>query len=233
MRGGGERDAARLVARVREPARDVGQEHELVGADRLGHGARGLVGVDVVRLPVHVGAHRRDHRYVVLREAPQQVHVHAVDLADVAEVHVVGRRHLADAEELAVVAADADRGLPVAVERQHDVLVLLADEHHLRDLDRGLVRDAQAAHELHVHAEPLHEARDHRAAAVHHDRVQAHVAQQHDVLREVVGEARVRHRRAADLDHDGLAVELADVRQGLEECPDAVVHVVYSALMVP
>ena len=47
---------------------------------------------------------------------------------------------------------EADRGLAVAAEAQHDVGVELADEHHLRDLDRRLVGDAQAADELDGHA---------------------------------------------------------------------------------
>ena len=77
----------------------------------------------------------------------QHVHVHVLDLADEADVRLAGSL-LADAEQQAVVAAEPDRRLAVAVEAQHDVLVLLADEHHLRHLDRRLVGDAQALDEL-------------------------------------------------------------------------------------
>src|SRR3954467_9464570 len=121
--------------------------------------------------------------------------------------------------------------MAVAVQLEHDVLVLLADEHHLRQLDRGLVRDPQAGLEPPLHAEPLHVARDVGAAAVHDYRVHADVLEEDDVAREVLGQAGVGHRGAADLDHDGLAVELPDVGQRLEEGCD-VSHVVYSALTV-
>ena len=44
-----------------------------------------------------------------------------------------------------------------------------------------------------------------------------HVLQEHDVARELLAQRRVLHRRAAVLDDDRPPVELADVRQGLEE----------------
>ena len=65
----------------------------------------------------------------------------------------------ATAEQQPVVAAQPDRRLPVAVDAQDDVLVDLADEHHLRDLDGVGVGDAQAADELDRQPEPLHVAR--------------------------------------------------------------------------
>jgi hypothetical protein len=108
----------------------------------------------------------------------------------------------------------------VAGEVADDVLVLLADQDHLRDLDGLGVGHAQALDELDLHAQAFHVARDRGPAAVHDDRVHAHVLQEHDVLREVLLELRIDHRRAAVLDHHGLAVELADVGQRLEECLD-------------
>ena len=129
----------------------------------------------------------------------------------------------------AVVAAQPDRRLAVAVDAQHDVLVLLADQDHLGHLDGGLVRHAQAVDELDLHPEPLHVAGDVRPAAVHHDRVDPDVLEQHHVAGELLLELRVGHRRAAVLDHHRLAVELADVRQRLEQGGD-VPHDVYSAL---
>ena len=116
------------------------------------------------------------------------------------------------AEQQPVVAAQPDRRLAVAVDQQHDVLVDLADEHHLRDLDGLRVGHAQAVDELHRQVEPLHVAGDLRAAAVDDHRVHADVLEQHDVARELLLQRGVDHRRAAVLDHDGLAVELADVR---------------------
>ena len=56
---------------------------------------------------------------------------------------------------------------------------------------------------------------DLRPAAVHHHRVHADQLEQHHVLGEVLLQRRVGHGVAAVLDDDGLAVELADVRQRL------------------
>ena len=94
-----------------------------------------------------------------------------------------------DAEERAVVAAQAHRRLAVAAQAQDDLLVDLPDEHHLGHLDRVLVGHAQAAHELDRQAEALHVGGDLRSAAVHDDRVQPDVLQQHDVTRELLAQA--------------------------------------------
>jgi hypothetical protein len=55
---------------------------------------------------------------------------------------------------------------------------------------------------------------------VHDDRVEPDVLQEHDVAGELLAQGRVDHRRPAVLHDDGLAVELADVRQRLEEGAD-------------
>jgi hypothetical protein len=60
---------------------------------------------------------------------------------------------------------------------------------------------------------------------VHDDGVHPDVLQQHDVARELLAQLGIAHRRAAVLDDDGAPVELADVRQRLEQRPD-VSHVV-------
>ena len=162
---------------VGQPALDVGQEDHLVRAQRSRDGARRLVGVDVVGAPLDVGAHRCDHGDVVLGDVVQHVDVDALDGAHEAEVELVavgtGHTPLRDLEQPAVVAAQPDRRLPVAVEVQHDVLVELADQHHLRDLDRLLVGHAQALHELDLEPEPLHVVGDLGPAAVHDHGVHA------------------------------------------------------------
>ena len=68
----------------------------------------------------------------------------------------LGPSMVGGAEQQPVVAAQPDRRLPVAVEAQDDVLVDLADQHHLRDLDGVGVGDAQPADELDRHVQPLH-----------------------------------------------------------------------------
>jgi hypothetical protein len=159
----------------------------------------------------------------------QHAHVDGLDLADEADVGLAAGELLLHGEEPPVVATEAHRRLPVAVDPQDDVLVLLADEHHLRHLDRGLVGHPQALNEAHLHAEPLHVGSDVRAAAVHDHRVHADVLKEHHIARELLLQLRVGHRGAAVLDHDRLPVELPDVRERLQERCD-ISHDVYSAL---
>jgi hypothetical protein len=218
--GGGLPDPARLVRRILEPRRNVGQEDRLVGAHRDRDRGGRLVGVDVVRLALVVGPDRRDHRDVVLGDVVQHVDVDVLDPAHETDVLVAGSELLDHAEQQPVVAGESDGRLPGVVQSQHDVRVLLPDQHHLRDLHRGGVRHAQALDELDAHAEALHVVRDLGPPAVHHDRVHPDVLQEHHVAREVLAQPRVRHRRSAVLDHDGLPVELPDVRKGLEEGGD-------------
>ena len=160
----------------------------------------------------------------------EHVDVDALDPADEADVLAARRRLAGGSEQQPVVAAQPDRRLAVAVEPQHDVLVDLADQDHLRDLDGRSVRHPQSVDELDREVEPLHVAGDLRTATVDDDRVHADVLEQHDVARELLLELGVDHRRAAVLDDDGLAVELADVRQRLEQRVDVTwrpcVHVV-------
>ena len=61
------------------------------------------------------------------------------------------------------------------------------------------------------------------AAAVDDHRVQPDVLEQDHVRGEGLAQGFVPHRRSAVLDDDGLAVELADVGQGLEQHVDVVV----------
>jgi hypothetical protein len=105
----------------------------------------------------------------------------------------------------------------VAVDPQHDVRVDLAEQHHAGNLHRLLVRDPQAFDEAHLHAELLHVRGDVRAAAVDDHRVQSHVLEQHHVGGEGFAELLLPHRGAAVLDDDGLAVELLDVGQRLQQ----------------
>jgi hypothetical protein len=127
---------------------------------------------------------------------------------------------LAHREQPPVVPAQPNRGLPVAAEQQDDVLVLLADQHHLRHLDGGGIGDAQAVHELDPHPESLHVGRDVRPAPVHHHGIHPDVLEQHDVARELLLELLVDHRGAAVLDDHRATMEVADVGERLEESGD-------------
>ena len=113
---GGLGDAAGGIVGIRAPALHVGEEDELECAQRRGHRRRGGVGVHVVRAALGVGAHRGDHRDVVLGDVEQHVHVHGLDVAHEADVGLAAGEPLAHREQAAVVAAEAHRRLPVAVD---------------------------------------------------------------------------------------------------------------------
>ena len=86
----------------------------------------------------------------------QHVDVDPLDRADEADLLDVGDRR--DLEQRAVLAGEPDRRLAVAVEPQHDVGVELAEQDHLRHLDRLGVGDPQPLVEADLHPEPLHVA---------------------------------------------------------------------------
>src|SRR4029077_1200245 len=136
---------------------------------------------------------------------------------DEADVLIARSGAAPDAEERAVVAAQAHGRLAVTVQAQHDVLVDLADEHHLGDLDGVLVGHAQAAHELDGQAETLHVRTDLRATPMDDDWIQPDVLQQHHVERERLAQRRILHRGAAVLDDHRPAVKPLDVRERLEQ----------------
>ena len=85
-------------------------------------------------------------------------------------------------EEPGVLAGQPDGERPVAVDEPDQLALHLADEHHPDDVHGLLGGDPQAAAELRGDAEPVEHRGDLRAAAVHDDRLEAGVPQEHDVL---------------------------------------------------
>ena len=124
------------------------------------------------------------------------------------------RDHL---EQRPVLTPEPDRGLAVALQPGEDVGVDLAEQDHLRHLDRLLIRDPKALDELDLHPEPLHVVGDLGAAPVDDHRVHSDVLEEDDVGGEGLAQLLVAHRGAAVLDHDRAPVELPDVREGLEK----------------
>jgi hypothetical protein len=147
---------------------------------------------------VAAGRNRREHRDHL--RARQQVEQRAVDLdrlADEAEIeHALdvgigidhGLARLFGEDHVAVLAAQADRPLALGVDERDDLLVDRAGQHHLDDLDRLLVGDAQAALEFRFDAQLVQHRRDLRAAAVDDDRIDAGLLQQRDVAGERLAE---------------------------------------------
>src|SRR5215472_12315770 len=122
---------------------DVGQQDELLGAQRFGDLAGDQVGVDVEGLAAVADADWRDDRDD--GAAIERLEDHGIDrrdLADHADVELLaggggvggGHAQLAGADQLAVLAGQADRVAAVMVDQADDLLVRLAHQHHLDDL---------------------------------------------------------------------------------------------------
>src|SRR5919106_2112670 len=105
----------------------------------------------------------------------------------------------------------------VLVDEADDLLIDLADQHHLDDFDRLGVGHPHAAHELRLLAELLHQCTDLGAAAVDDDGIDPDQLQEDDVEGKRSLEVVRLHGRAAVLDDERLAAELSDVRQRLQE----------------
>ena len=144
-----------------------------------------------------------------------------LDLADQADVDLFAAGQSVGApaghEELGVLPREPDRLAAVEVDQADDLLVDLADEDHLDDLDGLLVGHPHAAHEARLLAQALHEGADLGAAAVHDDGVDADQAQEDDVEGEGLLEVGLLHGRPAVLDDHRLAAELPDVGERLQE----------------
>ena len=118
-------------------------------------------------------------------------------------------------DEAAVLAAEADCGAALRVDRGHDLLVDGAGEHHLDDFDGRCIGDAQAVDEIALDAEAAEHPGDLRAAAMDHHRVDADLLEQDHVAREVLGERGIAHGVAAVLDHHAPTGEAPHIRQRL------------------
>ncbi len=143
--------------------------------------------------------------------------VDVVDVADPAEVLAVGADGGADLQQAAVGTGDAGGGGAGGLDEPDHVGVDLAEQRHAHHVHHALVGDPQPADEAGLHAERVGQARDLGAAAVDDDRAQPDEVQQGDVGRERALELLVDHGVAAVLDHDRLAVEPGDPRQGLAQ----------------
>ncbi len=146
-----------------------------------------------------------------------------VDLVDVADQADVGGHPVDDdaaphrGEQLGVLAGEADRVRAVGVDQVHQLAADLPEQHHPRDVEHLRCGDPEATLEIACDAELLEHGADLRAAAVHHDGMDADVAQEHHVGGERGLERVVGHRVAAVLDHHDLAVQRLEPRQGFGE----------------
>ena len=111
---------------------DVGQQHELAGAEPRGDPGGGVVGVDVADDPVRVAGQRRDHRHLAADE--DRVEQVAAEADDAGHEPEVGDP-LGD-QQAAVHAGQAD-GIDAEVAQPGDELAVDdAPQDGRRDLER-------------------------------------------------------------------------------------------------
>jgi hypothetical protein len=159
-----------------------------------------------------------------------------IDLADASQVDERRRAlrvldldqvELAPVHELIVAAREADGAPAVLADQPHDLLIDRAAEHHLHDVHRLLIGDAQAAAEGRANTDALEHAIDLRPPAVHDHDADADVAQQADVSGEALLQLLVHHGVPAVLHDERTLVEALNVGQGFVQnlgLADEVVH---------
>jgi hypothetical protein len=169
----------------------------------------------------HGGGDRRDHRDTTCRnEIQYRPGVDLLDVTDEADVGgdtVDGHAAPHRGEQLSVLTGDADGVGPVGVDQPDEFTADLTEQHHPGHVEHFRCGDAKSTLEVAGDAEPGEHRADLRAAAVHDDRVNPAVAQEHHVGREGRLEHVVGHGVAAVLDHDDLAVQLLEPWQRLRE----------------
>ena len=194
-----------------EHAGDIGQEQEARRLDRGGHGTRHGVGVDVVGLAAGADSDRGDDRdHVGLLEGVEHGGRDPPRFADKAQIdhdlHTVldaRAHHLFRLDQPGVLAGQPDRETALGVDRRHQLLVDGAREHHLDHVHRLAVSHPQPVDKAALQAEALKHLADLRPAAMHDDRVDADLLQQHDVAGKQI--AAGSHRVPAIFDDDRAA----------------------------
>ena len=100
---------------------------------------------------------------------------------DLLNLLVKGDRQFFRADQLRVLAGQADGAATVTVDQVDDVLVHLATEDHLHHVHGLRVGHAHAIDEVTLDRQALEQVADLRAATVDHHRVDPHGFHQHDV----------------------------------------------------
>ena len=142
--------------------------------------------------------------------------IDVLDLADQSDVDVDPRvgiafqEQLLAADERAILPCQSDRLAALLIDQSDDFLVELT-QHHLDDVHRLLVGDAHPLLELALDAHLVEQPGNLRTRAVDDDRIQSDELQHRHVAGEASLQLLVDHGVAAQLDHDRLLVEAADV----------------------
>ena len=120
-------------------------------------------------------------------------------------------------DHVAILTAEANRAPALGVDRADDLFIDRSGEHHFDDFHRRLVGDPEAAGKVGLDAQLLQHHADLRTAAVHDDRVDAGLLEEHHVFGEVARFALVAHRVAAVFHDDDRIVIAQHVRKRLHQ----------------
>ena len=199
----------------------IGQHQQLFRLQRACHLTGDAVRVNVVRFTGSAYARRGDDRNIArIQQHFQQVRVdlfHIADKADVDQVHLAVfihvRQVLLRLNQVRVLAVQTNRAAAQHVNPADQVRVDLAHQRHFGNAHGFRIRHAQAADELALFAGLDQLRRNFRTAAMYHHRANARALQEYDILQYLVLNLAINHGIATILDHDGLALKVAQVRQ--------------------
>ena len=222
LAGGEGVDQALGVVDIDEDAGDVGEDNELLGTDRRGHGGGRGVGVDIELAAVGAQRHRRDHRYLAgVGEVVDRQPIDPRDRADMAQIDGLAAR-LGEGQPLAeedVRGEEIERHRPAAVflEPGDEVMVELGGEDLLDDRQGGIVGVAPPLDKARGEPGGVHRPADRLPTTV--DDHDAHPEGRHedDVDEEVAEGIGVLNDTATEFDDGGRVAELADPPERLDE----------------
>src|SRR5690606_14670608 len=161
-----------------------------------------------------------DRNEVAAHQHFQQVSVNTSDFTHLSDIDDLWRGHfgrlaasleLLGANQLRILAGQADSAAAVLVDQADDALVDLAAEHHFHHIHGLAVGHAHAVDEAAFDIQPLEQIANLRTAAMHDHRIDADGLHQHDVAGEAGFQLLAFHRVAAVLDHQRFADESANV----------------------
>ncbi|VVT31440.1 hypothetical protein RHIZ404_230294 [Rhizobium sp. EC-SD404] len=223
----GDRQFLDQLAGFVEHARNVGEKQEARRVERACDGAGKGIGIDVVGVPVAARSDGGDHGdHFRFRQKVEKRTVDLDHFADKSEIENPldiavriddGLLGLLGEHHVPVLAAETDRPLALGVDERDDFLVDGPCQHHLNDLDRLLVSDAQTAFEFRFDAHLRQHRADLRSTTMDDDGIDAGLLQKRDVAGESLAQRSVAHRMSAIFDDDRAVLVALHVGECLRQ----------------
>ena len=196
-------------------AGNIRQQQQPIRLQGACNGPGSGVAVDVKGFVIlDPGADRGDHGDNASRaQIADHLNIHFNRLADETQFRVIRDTN----HQIVVFAGNPNSASAFVIDGLHDPFVDKSGQHHFHDFDSGFIGDAFAAHPIAFDAQLFQHVIDHRAAAMHHDGVHAHLSHQHHVAGKFGHCIIVAHGVAAKFDDDNRAGEALQVGQSLGE----------------